>query len=155
MKRSEKRPWKRSFWAVSLGSIEHSLSIAYISSSLWFPVISFMFWIVFLTLLGIETLAPPLLLLLLIVVFTTPPPTRQDSLSIYIHTSIYMWYILYSNVFTVSICWEKKEEKRKREKRVIVFGEENRRWMEGLWHGMYLVKEKGPNPYVTSSLSFT
>lgn len=38
--------------------MEHALSIAYISSSSWQPVISLIFWIVFLAPLGIETLDP-------------------------------------------------------------------------------------------------
>lgn len=63
--REKNKPWKRSLWVVSLGSMLHSLSIVYISSSSWLPVISFMFWIVFFMLLGIETLPPPLLILII------------------------------------------------------------------------------------------
>lgn len=114
--RYKNEPCERSFWVVSLGSIEHSLSIAYISSSPWFPVISLMFWIVFRIPEGIETLAnPPTIPLLLI--FTTPKTTTPLIFSTLVYTpticlSVYMYHWIY------------REKGRGRKQRVIYFSGE-------------------------------
>lgn len=47
---------KEDLLGILLGPKEHSLSIAYISSSVWFLAVSLMFWIIFLILLGIVAL---------------------------------------------------------------------------------------------------